>query len=164
MTALVDGETRPSGDHPWEPARFALRTSGEPTLLVQGEDDDTPTEYPLGQVTGLDELLGAPEGRMHVEVVNADQPSFEANWSEQFADEIVAALLATVPAPDPTSEAEITRTEPKRTPAAVIAALAVAGVVAVVVGAVGLSRSDDGPPTTRPEITCEQGPNCPPGE
>lgn len=131
----VEGSARLTGAPEWTPARFALSDGRRPELLLQlAEGDDGAGAYPLADITGLEEVLGAPLGTMHVEVAVDRATAFEAVWPEAFANDVVDALSATV-APASSSSG--------RTPVPVIAALAVAGAVAIVIGTIGLLRAED---------------------
>ncbi|HNI34745.1 MAG TPA: hypothetical protein PLV93_05065 [Microthrixaceae bacterium] len=145
---------------------------------------------PLSDVTALDEIIGAPEGQHHVEMAVRGRVAFEAAWPEAFTGVLIVALAATVqppaviPPPPPLSQSIAFETAPHGEPAPPagptdrpaevatrsrarhlagtigIGATALAGAVAIIIGALNLSEAEGAEP--RGSLRPEESINCPP--
>ena len=94
---LVEGWAQFHDGTGWHAARFSVvRSTGQ---LVVRSDDREPTALSLRRVSGMDEILGSPAGRQHVEISVEGAVAMDAVWPDGFASELTDALLATVETP-----------------------------------------------------------------
>lgn len=179
------GWIRFTGSDAWVPSRFlASPPSATASLAVGSNDIKHPWEatLPLRDVTAVNEIVGAPAGQHHVEMAVRGTVAFEAVWPDSFTGLLIEALSATVQpevvqspplplAPEPTSAEEpaptgppvevATRSRARQLAGTIgIGATALAGAVAIIIGALNLSEAEgaDTRGSLRPESTID----CPP--
>jgi len=145
VTMTVDGWVEFAGELEWAVAKVSVSPE-DATLLVRradGADAADAVRIELATVTALDELLAERPGFHHVEIAVDGHPALQAVWPVDFTPHVLDALASTVEGPGGSSTPGAAPTR-RRANAGLIVALALAGVGALIVGALGL-RSD--PPT-----------------
>ena len=144
-----------AGRPTWAAARFTIAaTPAGPDLMIHRQSNEGAVAVHLRDVTALDELLSGPPDSHHLEIAVDRQAIARVVWQPSFTDEVLAALAATVePATGRAESVTDIRTGHRRSNAGVIAALALVGCGAVIVGALGLRDPDPGRPAETAVLT-----------